>query len=77
VLQALIDTEATQHIGAGRDERTDTRTAIATAPARGCCPQGRCCGAAHPQAGGGRVLPALLEPRRRIDRALLAVVMEA
>ena len=27
VLQALIDTEATQHIGAGRYERTDTRTA--------------------------------------------------
>jgi transposase-like protein len=27
VLQALIDAEATQHIGAGRYERTDTRTA--------------------------------------------------
>jgi transposase-like protein len=26
---------------------------------------------------GGRVLPAPLAPRRRIDRALLAVVMEA
>jgi putative transposase len=38
VLQALIDTEATQHIGAGRYEPTDTPTAIATAPARGCCP---------------------------------------
>jgi hypothetical protein len=27
VLQGLIDAEATQHIGAGRYERTDTRTA--------------------------------------------------
>jgi hypothetical protein len=38
VLQALIDAEATQHIGAGRYERTDHAPPIATAPARGCCP---------------------------------------
>jgi hypothetical protein len=35
VLQALIDAEATQHIGARPYERTEPRTA--TAPARGCC----------------------------------------
>ena len=37
VLQALIEAEATQHIGAGRYERTDSAPPIATAPARGCC----------------------------------------
>jgi putative transposase len=30
-----------------------------------------------PKLGEGSFFPALLEPRRRIDRALLAVVMEA
>ena len=37
VLQALIDTEATQQIGADRYQRTEQRTATATAPDRGCC----------------------------------------
>jgi putative transposase len=42
-----------------------------------CSCQGSHQGVAHPQAAGGSFFPALLEPRRRIDRALLAVVMEA
>jgi transposase-like protein len=37
-LQALIDAEATQHIGARPYERTDTRTAHRNGTrARGCC----------------------------------------
>jgi Transposase, Mutator family len=38
VLQALIDAEATQQIGAGRYERTQTRTAHRNGTRRGCCP---------------------------------------
>jgi Transposase, Mutator family len=38
VLQALIDAEATQHIGARPYERTEQRTAHRNAPAPGCCP---------------------------------------
>ena len=37
VLQALIDLEATQVIGAARYERSDTRAPTATAAAPGCC----------------------------------------
>ncbi len=36
VLQALIDAEATEHIGAAHYERTGTRTSSATAPGSGC-----------------------------------------
>jgi len=36
-LQQLIDTEATGVIGAGRYERTDTRSNERTAPGRGWC----------------------------------------
>jgi Transposase, Mutator family len=77
VLQALIDAEATQHIGADRYERTDTRTAhrngarlrlLSTRPATGSCAS---------QAARGLVLPGAAGARRRIDRALGAVVMEA
>jgi transposase-like protein len=62
VLQALIDTEATHHIG--------TRTRLLSTKA----------GDVElriPKLREGSFFPALLEPRRRIDRALLAVVMEA
>jgi ADP-ribosylglycohydrolase/Transposase, Mutator family len=45
-------------------------------PEPGCCRQGRRRGAAHPKLREGLFFPALLEPRRRIDRALLAVVAE-
>jgi putative transposase len=38
VLQALIDAEATEVIGADRYQRTASRTTTATGPARGCCP---------------------------------------
>jgi transposase-like protein len=66
-LQALIEAEAAAAIGADRHQHTDQR-------------QGHRNGSrdrllATP--AGGSVFPSLLEPRRRVDRALWAVVMEA
>jgi putative transposase len=78
VLQALIDAEATQHIGAGRYERTDTRTAHRNGTrSRLLSTKAGDVELRIPKLREGAFFPALLEPRRRIDRALLAVVMEA
>jgi putative transposase len=78
VLQALIDTEATQHIGADRYQRTDTRTAHRNgARARLLSTKAGDVELKIPKLREGSFFPALLEPRRRIDRALLGVVMEA
>ncbi|MGW4126518.1 IS256 family transposase [Nocardia sp. NPDC004711] len=77
-LQALIEAEATAVIGAGRYERSEDRTTqrngyrgkeIAT-------PAGDI-EVKIPKLRAGSFFPSLLEPRRRIDRALHAVVMEA
>ena len=77
-LQALIDAEAEHHIGAGLHERSPARTTqrngardrlVATTA-----------GDVHvkiPKTRTGSFFPTLLHPRRRIDRALHAVVMEA
>jgi putative transposase len=77
-LQGLIDVEAEHHIGAGLHERSTTRTThrngtrdrlVATTA-----------GDVHvkiPKTRTGSFFPTLLHPRRRIDRALHAVVMEA
>jgi len=78
VLQALIDAEATQHIGAGPYERTETRTAHRNgARTRLLSTKAGDVELKIPKLREGSFFPALLEPRRRIDRALLAVVMEA
>jgi putative transposase len=78
VLQALIEVEATQHIGADRYERTETRTARRNgARARLLSTKAGDVELRIPKLREGSFFPALLEPRRRIDRALLAVVMEA
>jgi putative transposase len=78
VLQQLIEAEATAVIGAERHERTDTRTAqrnghrpklVSTAAGD--------VELAIPKLRRGSFFPSLLERRRRIDRALYAVVMEA
>ena len=77
-LQMLIDAEADAHIGAGRHERTPSRTTqrngsrdrLVTTTA----------GDVHvaiPKTRTGSFFPALLTPRRRVDRALHAVVCEA
>jgi transposase-like protein len=78
VLQALIDAEATQHIGARPYERTQTRTAHRNGVrARLLSTKAGDVELQIPKLREGSFLAALLEPRRRIDRALLAVVMEA
>ena len=78
ILQQLIEAEATAVIGAGLHERTETRTAqrnghrpklISTAAGD--------VELAIPKLRRGSFFPSLLERRRRIDRALYAVVMEA
>ena len=78
VLQELIELEATQAIGADRYERTDERTTHRNGS------RGRLLSTKAgdvelriPKLRTGSFFPALLEPRRRIDRALWAVVMEA
>src|SRR4029450_101626 len=78
VLQALIEAEAAQQIGAGRYERSAARTTNRNGS------RGRLLSTKAgdvelkiPKLREGSFFPALLEPRRRIDRALLAVVVEA
>jgi putative transposase len=78
VLQALIHAEADQAIGAGRDERTQTRTTHRNGTrARLLSTKAGELELRIPKLGEGSFFPALLAPPRRIDRALLAVVMEA
>ena len=78
ILQQLIEAEATAVIGAGPHERSETRTTqrnghrpklISTAAGD--------VELAIPKLRRGSFFPSLLERRRRIDRALYAVVMEA
>jgi putative transposase len=77
-LQQLIDAEATAAIGAGRYERTDGRVTHRN----GTRPRVLSTKAGDLQLGipklrQGSFFPSLLEPRRRVDQALYAVVMEA
>src|SRR3990170_8289045 len=78
VLQELIELEAAQAIGAARYERSADRTTHRNGS------RGRLLSTKAgdvelriPKLRAGSFFPALLEPRRRIDRALWAVVMEA
>jgi putative transposase len=78
VLQALIDLEATEKIGAARYERTDNRTNTRNGSrSRLLSTKAGDVELAIPKLRHGSFFPALLEPRRRIDRALWAVIMEA
>jgi putative transposase len=77
-LQALIELEATAAIGAGPHERTPTRTT----QRNGSRPKTLTAAAGDvtvtiPKTRTGSLVPSLLEPRRRIDRALHAVSSEA
>ena len=78
VLQQLIETEATAFIGAERHERTDARVAQRNGyrPRLLATPAGDV-ELGIPKLRQGSFFPSLLERRRRIDRALYAVVMEA
>ena len=78
VLQALIEAEATEHIGAGRYERTDTRTTQRNGHRdRLLATKAGDVELKIPKLRQGSFFPSILERRRRIDRALFAVVMEA
>ena len=78
MLQALVDAEATAHIGAGPHQRTPERTTqrngtrdkvVATTAGD--------LTVNIPKTRTGSFFPTLLAPRRRIDVALHAVIMEA
>ena len=78
ILQQLIEAEATALIGAGPHERTEARTT----QRNGHRPRLLSTTAGDvelkiPKLRTGSFFPSLLERRRRIDRALFAVVMEA
>ncbi|MET0904217.1 MAG: IS256 family transposase [Acidimicrobiales bacterium] len=78
VLQELIELEATQYIGAGRYERTDSRATHRNGSrTRLLSTKAGDVELAIPKLREGSFYPSLLEPRRRIDRALWAVIMEA
>lgn len=78
ILQQLIEAEATTVIGAGLHQRSETRTT----QRNGHRPRLLSTAAGDlelkiPKLRTGSFFPSLLERRRRIDRALFAVVMEA
>jgi transposase-like protein len=78
MLQALIDTEATAPIGAERFERTSTRTTQRNGTRdRLLSTKAGDVDLKIPKLREGSFFPSILERRRRIDRALFAVVMEA
>jgi transposase-like protein len=78
ILQQLIEAEATARIGAGRFERSEERTAQRNGhrPRLLSTPAGDV-ELGIPKLRQGSFFPSLLDRRRRIDRALYAVVMEA
>ena len=78
MLQALVDAEATAHIGADPYEHTPTRTTQrnGTREKTVSTTAGDLM-VKIPKLRAGSFFPSLLAPRRRIDVALYAVVMEA
>lgn len=78
VMQELIEAEATDRIGAGRYERSEARVTDRNgARPRLVATQAGDIELRIPKLRKGSFFPAILEPRRRIDQALYAVVMEA
>jgi putative transposase len=78
VLQELIELEAAERIGAARYERTESRVTDRNgARPRVLSTQAGDVELRIPKLRKGSFFPAILEPRRRIDQALYAVVMEA
>ncbi|MDA8386407.1 MAG: IS256 family transposase [Actinomycetota bacterium] len=76
--QAVIETELEQVIGAGRYERSEARTnqRNGSVPRRWDTPVGTM-ELAIPKLRQGSFFPTLLERRRRVDQALVNVVVEA
>lgn len=78
VLQELIETEAAEAIGAGRYERSEERSNERNGHRRRLlATQAGDIELGIPKLRRGSFFPSILERRRRIDRALYAVVMEA
>jgi transposase-like protein len=78
VAQELIELEAAQAVGATRYERSETRTTHRNGSRTRLLSTKAGDVELHiPKLREGSFFPALLEPRRRIDQALWAVVMEA
>ena len=78
VMQELIEAEATEQVGAGRYERSESRVNERNGSrARLLATQAGDVELRIPKLRRGSFLPVILEPRRRIDQALYAVVMEA
>ncbi len=78
VCQELIEVELTAQIGADRYERTSTRSNERNGHrSRVLSTKAGDVELAIPKLRKGSFFPSILEPRRRIDQALYAVVMEA
>jgi putative transposase len=78
VMQELIETEATEQIGAARYERVGSRaTERNGSRPRLVATQAGDIELRIPKLRKGSFFPSILEPRRRIDQALYAVVIEA
>ena len=77
-LQQLIEAEAAEKIGAARYERSDARVTHRNGSRRKTLStKAGDLVVGIPKLRAGSFFPSLLEPRRRIDQALDAVVMEA
>jgi putative transposase len=77
-LQDLIDAELVSQIGAGRHERTDTRSNYRNGGrSRTLSTPAGDVELRIPKLRAGSFFPSLLEPRRRVDKALWAVIMTA
>lgn len=77
-MQALIEAEASEHIGAGHYEPSETPTAQRNGTRdRLLATKAGDVELKIPKLRKGSFFPSILERRRRINRALFAVVMEA
>jgi len=77
-MQQLIESEATNALGAGRYERTDDRVAHRNGHRqRTLSTTAGDLELKIPKFDRGSFFPSVLEPRRRIDQSMLAVVMES
>ena len=76
--QELIETDFAAHIGAARHERTETRTNQRNGHrSRVLSTQAGDIDLAIPKTRTGSYFPEMLQPRRRVDQALYAVIMTA
>ena len=78
IMQELVDAEATAHIGAGPHQRSEARTTLRNGTRdKTVTTTAGDLTVKIPKVRTGSFFPALLHPRRRIDVALHAVVMQA